>query len=96
MTAAGCGSLRGLSETSASLKEGGIGSGWVEKGSGVAAPAEASRSTRMVRVGGPPLCGAKKATQRKNGRGSRAPAADDADGLAGVDVRLVVGRGVVP
>ena len=61
----------GLSETSASLNEGGIGSGslaktlrWRGAGDGVASPLGSSGSR------GPPLCGARKATQRKNGRGS--------------------------
>jgi hypothetical protein len=62
-----------LSETSASLKDAGIGSGSFANrlrcrgaGEGVAMPLGSSGSL------GPPLCGARKVTHMKNGRGSAA------------------------
>ena len=61
----------GLSETSASLNDGGVGSGSLAKwfryfgeGDGVDCPAGSSGSF------GPPLCGATNATHMKNGCGS--------------------------
>ena len=58
----------GLSETLRSLKPGGLGSGaeakslrWRGAGTGVAWPTGSSGSR------GPPLCGARNATERKNG-----------------------------
>ena len=85
----------GLSETSASLNDGGAGSGsfakrlrWRGAGDGVEI-----RSGRRGRAA-PPQCGATNATQRKNGRGSVAWRRDQVDGLARVDVGLVVRRAV--